>query len=93
MGQRKDPRLGRSDSSGKARSPVYYVKSEDEMWQVAHILERRCEEMLEVQRVTLSTWAEMLRGAFPPCGAWGKLLYPHISKLETQLGCAESTLL
>lgn len=44
MGQRKDPRLGRSDSSGKARSPVYYGKSEDEMWQVAHILERRAEE-------------------------------------------------
>lgn len=45
-GQRKEPRLRRSDSSGKARSPVYYVKSEDETWQVAHILERRCEAMV-----------------------------------------------
>lgn len=47
VGQRKEPRLGRSDSSGKARSPAYYVKSEDETWQVAHFLERRCEEMVQ----------------------------------------------
>ena len=39
---------------------------------------------LEVQRVTPSAWADMLRAAFPPCVTWDKLPHPHISKLEIQ---------
>lgn len=53
------------DSSGKARRPVDYVKSEEETWQVAPILARPCGEMVPSAEGDSQHLAEV------PREAWG----------------------